>query len=86
MSEGLNESESNSRKQCADLLRKAAEGQITGQTALEVWPNDREGEPLFGESWHILYHFAADGDIRERDAEYTEYQKALLLRTARELI
>jgi hypothetical protein len=82
--EGLNPAEYQ-RKRCSDLLRKAAEGQITGEGALKEWPRDAEGEPLFGDSWHVPYHFAADADIRDRDTGYAEYQKTLFLRTAGEL-
>ena len=71
---------------CAGLLRSTAEGTVAAEAALERWPKDaRTGEPIFGDAWHVLYHFAADSDIRARDTSYAVYQRTLLESTADEL-
>jgi hypothetical protein len=68
------------------LLQRVASGGMNADVALATWPEiDSEDDPLLTASWHDLSHFAADTDIRGRDASYAAYQRELLLRRATEI-
>lgn len=68
----------------AELLERVANGELTAPQAIHEWPSDTQ-DSLLDQSWHDLSHFAADADIRERDATYRQYQVSLLRRRALEI-
>ena len=73
-------------KNIIDILNKVAAGAISGKDGLIQWPDiDSEEDSLIASSWHDLSHFATDGDIREKDKEYAEYQRGLLKTRAEEI-
>lgn len=73
-------------KNIIDILNKIAEGVISGKDGLIQWPDiDSEEDSLITASWHDLSHYATDGNIREKDKEYAEYQRDLLKARAKEI-
>jgi hypothetical protein len=61
------------------LLEGVLRGAIPANDALQRWPNiDTETDDAVAQAWHDLSHYASDADIRQRDHEYVEYQRALL--------
>jgi len=68
------------------LLEMVAMGELKSSVALDRWPDiDSETDDLIASSWHELTHFDADQDIRDRDKEYSEYQRNLLMECVRKI-
>jgi hypothetical protein len=69
-----------------ELLEGVLSGHLATEVALEHWPSiDTENDDFLTASWHDLWHFAADEDIRAKDPDYAEYQTQLLARRVREI-
>ena len=72
------------RESAAQILIAVAEDSLTAAEGLKrfesiskMFPDSGAGEDrLMNESWHVLSHYDADSDIRERDSEYAIAQKA----------
>ncbi len=78
--------ESQKERDVVRLLEMAAAGKLDSAVALEQWPDiDSEEDALIAAGWHELSHFANDGDIRDRDKEYDEYQRNSLCEYARKI-
>ena len=60
------------------LLELVLRGELEPAEALAQWPRTTDAEPVLGDIWHDLWHFAADDDIRQKDKEYADYQIGLL--------
>lgn len=60
------------------LLRLVLAGEMDALRALDEWPQSHHREDTLDGAWHDLSHFAADGDIRSKDARYAQYQTELL--------
>ena len=71
-------------KVIAGLLERVIGGDLDPQTALAQWPQTG-AEPIYGDAWHDLAHFAADNDIREKDQRYADYQIELLTKRIAEI-
>ena len=73
-------------KNIIEILNNVAEGIISGKDGLIKWPDiDSEEDSLIATSWHDLSHYATDGDIREKDKDYADYQRGLLKTRAKEI-
>ena len=72
------------------LLERVANGDISGYDALrEIDANfansvDWNDQP-FARTYHFLQHFAADVDIRAKDAAYAEHQMKALKKLVEKL-
>jgi len=68
------------------LLESVADGTLDASAALEQWPDiDLETDDLVAASWHDLSHFEADKDLRDKDSDYADYQKNLLLNRVKKI-
>jgi len=73
-------------EQAAKLLRDVANGMISAESALSVWPIElkrMKGDVL--KAWTTLSHYSDDADILEKDESYSQAQKRAFLRLAERL-
>jgi hypothetical protein len=73
----------NTVKQRAELAVNLLESVLTGsldpESAISRWPSiDDETNRLMKNTWHQLYHYFQDADIRSERASYDEAQQERL--------
>jgi len=73
-------------EKAVEILRTVTEGREDVRQALVRWPApEKSADRLLKDAWHALYHYMADQDIRQREPDYEEHQKAILNRYVTDL-
>ena len=67
---------SDARSFLLDALRRAVEGEeVTNDELLRAIPDPSILDQIEKDAWYRLSHWLDDGDIRERDSAYEEWQE-----------
>jgi hypothetical protein len=68
----------------ASLLEAVANGSLEPEAALAEWgdPGPERNDRTLSGAWHVLSHYADDGDIRLADEGYARHAQEVLRRQA----
>jgi hypothetical protein len=77
-----------SRTRAAQILKLVLAEELSIEQALALWPSEEnyEDDPILGEAYHALQHYAADEDLREWDSDYAQEQREELQEIVQRLI
>lgn len=60
------------------LVNEVLGGTLDAEEALDQWPSGECASETESMLKHQLQHYAADADIRAKDATYTKYQEGVI--------
>lgn len=69
------------------LLKAVLYENLSAEDALAKWPTvEKTSSKAMKNSYHQLYHYLADADIRAKEPEYAKYQRTGLQRCLDDLL